>query len=111
MTEVSAQEAHGLASGDTGAFLLDVREDNEVAAGRAPGSVQVPLGTLPDNLDSLPHDRRIVCICRSGARSGRAAQFLSQRGFDAVNMAGGMQAWAAAGLDVETPEGAAGRVI
>lgn len=111
MIEVSPQETEGLASNDGSVFLLDVREDDEFAAGRAPGSVQIALGLLPDSIDSLPRDRRIVCICRSGARSGRAADFLTQRGFDAVNMAGGMQAWAAAGLGVEGADGAPGRVI
>ncbi|MFN8104457.1 MAG: rhodanese-like domain-containing protein [Acidimicrobiia bacterium] len=111
MIEVSPEEAEGLASGDGGAFLLDVREDAEVTAGRAPGSVQVPLGSLPDHVDDLPADRRIVCICRSGNRSARAAQYLSQRGLDAVNMSGGMKAWVAAGLEVETPAGGPGRVV
>lgn len=111
MIEVSPQEAVGLASGDGAAFLLDVREDTEVAAGRAPGSVQVRLAALADHVDDLPADRRIVCICRSGARSARAAQYLIQRGYDAVNLAGGMKAWAAAGLEVETPGGGPGRVV
>ncbi|MBX7161040.1 MAG: rhodanese-like domain-containing protein [Acidimicrobiia bacterium] len=111
MTEVSPQEAQGLAAGAGGAFLLDVREAEEVAAGHAPGSVHVALATLVDNIASLPRDRRIVCICRSGARSGRAAQILAKQGFDAVNMSGGMNAWAAAGLDVEAADGTPGRVI
>lgn len=111
MIEVSPEEAQGLASGDGGAFLLDVREDHEFAAGTAPGSVQVTLGTLTDRVGLLPRDRRIVCICRSGNRSGRAAQFLTGQGFDAVNMAGGMIAWVAAGLVIETPGGEPGRVV
>jgi len=94
-----------------GAFLLDVREDNEVAAGRAPGSTHVPLARLADGLEALPKDRRVLVICRSGARSARAAAFLNQRGYDAVNVAGGMQAWHRAGYAVEAAGGAPGAVI
>lgn len=109
--EVSPDEAHGLAAGEEAALLLDVREDGEVAAGAVPGAAHVALATLPDRIDDLPKDRRIVCICRSGQRSARAAQFLSQRGFDALNMGGGMRAWAAAGLAVEKPDGSPGEVV
>lgn len=109
--EVGPDEANGLAAGDGGAILLDVREDREVAAGAAPGITHLALATLAEHVDELPADRRIVCICRTGARSARAAQFLAQRGFDAVNLEGGMRAWAAAGLVVEKPDGSPGEVI
>lgn len=92
-------------------FLLDVREDDEWAAGHAPGATHVPLGRLAAHVDQLPRDRRIVCICRSGGRSGRATEALAQAGFDAVNMTGGMQAWAAAGLPMVCDDGGAPTVI
>ncbi len=96
------------ATGDD--LRLDVREAAEFAAGHAPGALHVALGDLPDHLDRLPRGRRIVCICRSGNRSTAATQFLVAEGFDAVNLTGGMQAWAAAGHPVVTAAGGTGQV-
>jgi rhodanese-related sulfurtransferase len=53
----------------------------------------------------------VLCICRSGARSASAAEFLRRQGVDAVNLEGGMQAWAAFGLDVVRDDGSFGTVI
>lgn len=92
---VNVAEALDLLGG--GAFLLDVREDNEWESGRAPTATHVALSEVPDHLDDLPSDRLIVCVCRSGARSGRATQFLLEQGRDAVNLEGGMLAWSAEG--------------
>jgi rhodanese-related sulfurtransferase len=74
--------------------LLDVREDDEWQAGHAALATHICLGEVPEHVDDLPRDRVIVCICRSGARSGRASKFLLEQGFEAVNMEGGMLAWA-----------------
>ncbi len=93
------------------ALLLDVRESDEYDAGHAPGTVLIPLGQLPDRLVEIPRDRHVVVICRSGNRSGHATVYLRNNEVDAVNMVGGMQAWAAAGLPVEDTSGAPGRVI
>ncbi len=104
--ELPAQ-AHGEPAGK---WLLDVREPAEWAAGHAPDATHVPLGELDAHRFDLPVNLRIVCVCRSGHRSGDAASTLLEWGFDAVNLAGGMRAWAAAGLPVVTDEGARGSV-
>jgi rhodanese-related sulfurtransferase len=52
-----------------------------------------------------------VCVCRSGARSARATESLLEWGFEATNMAGGMKAWAEAGLSVVREDGSPGEVI
>ncbi len=54
------------------------------------------LGRLADQVGQVPKDRTIICICRAGGRSARATEALTAAGYDAVNMTGGMQAWAAA---------------
>ena len=77
-----------------GAYLLDVRQPDEYADGHVPGAVLVPLGQVGERIDEVPTDRTVYVICRSGARSGRAAEALRSRGVDAVNVAGGMLAWA-----------------
>lgn len=95
---------------EQGAMLLDVRELSEWDAGHAPVATHVPLGDLAEQIEDLPDDRRIVVVCRSGGRSARATAFLVGSGRDAVNLEGGMQAWAAAGLAVEGADGGAGYV-
>jgi rhodanese-related sulfurtransferase len=90
-----------------GAWLLDVREDDEWAAGHVPDATHIPLGQLGARTSELPADQEIYVICRSGARSGRATQALNGAGWRAVNVAGGMQDWAAAGKPMTTESGAA----
>jgi len=85
-----------------GALLLDVREDNEWTAGHAPDARHVPLAEVPDHLDDLPVGVTIVCVCRSGARSSRAARFLAEQGRSVVNLEGGMLAWADADGPLES---------
>jgi rhodanese-related sulfurtransferase len=80
------------------AVLLDVREDDEWAAGHAPQAVHVPMSEVPARLDqisSVAGDARVHVICRSGGRSGQVAAYLAQAGWEAVNVDGGMRAWAA----------------
>lgn len=94
-----------------GALLLDVREYEEWMAGHVEGAVHVPMQELPSRVAQLPHDRRIVCICRSGNRSGQVTAWLLQQGIDAINMAGGMRAWAADGLAFVNANGNPGTVV
>ena len=93
------------------AFLLDVRENDEWRAGHAALAVHIPMGEIVARVDELPRDRRIVCVCRSGNRSGRVTAWLLQQGFDAVNMRGGMTHWASFGHPLVNQTGAAGVVI
>ena len=85
------------ASLPTGVFLLDVREDDEWAAGHAPDAVHVRLRDLGARTDEIPRDREVYVICRTGARSAYAAQALADAGWNAVNVADGMTGWAVAG--------------
>ena len=96
---------------DTRSILLDVREDDEWDAGHVPTALHIPMLALPDHLGELDRDHRIICICRSGNRSGQVTAWLISEGFDAVNMTGGMQAWEAAGQSVVDQSGLAGVVI
>jgi rhodanese-related sulfurtransferase len=79
-----------------GAVLLDVREDDEFAAGHAPGALHVPLGEVPARAGELPEDEVFV-LCRAGGRATRAAQWLQANGYDAVVVEGGTGAWVEAG--------------
>jgi rhodanese-related sulfurtransferase len=90
-----------------GAFLLDVREPREWVAGHAPEATHVPLGQLVARLDEVPADAEVVVVCRSGGRSAQATAYLNQVGRRAVNLVGGMQAWAGAGRPMVSETGAA----
>ena len=79
--------------------LLDVRTDGEWAEGRIAGSMHIPMDQLMQRLDEV--DDRVVCVCAVGARSARVAQFLNAQGRDAVNLDGGLHAWASSGLPLE----------
>jgi rhodanese-related sulfurtransferase len=94
-----------------GAVLLDVREDAEWQAGHAPKARHIPLHRLPARLGDLPSNRTVITVCRSGGRSARAAALLAREGRDVLNLAGGMHAWAQAGLPVVASGGRPGRVV
>ncbi|GAA2018820.1 rhodanese-like domain-containing protein [Nakamurella flavida] len=79
------------------ARLLDVREDDEWAAGHAPGATHIPMTELAGRLDEVPEGDPLYVICRSGGRSARVTAYLNGQGWDAVNVAGGMGVWAASG--------------
>ena len=86
-----------------GALLVDVREQNEFNESRIPGSILIPLSEFQQRYTELPTDKELVMQCRSGARSGRASEFLLANDYtQVVNMAGGILAWNEAGLPVET---------
>ncbi len=77
------------------AQLIDVRQPNEVAQGTLPGAVNIPLDSLQARIPELDPTRRVVLLCRSGGRSGVAAELLTSAGFsNVINLAGGMMAYA-----------------
>lgn len=91
--EVSTQEVDAMLAAPDAPYVLDVREPGEYAGGHIAGSHLIPLGSLADRRGEVPKDRKVVVVCRSGARSANATQFLVAEGYDAANMAGGMLAW------------------
>jgi len=93
MKEITAKEVQeALAQGQT-LKVIDVREVEEVQEGHIPGVIHMPLGLLEFRMHELNKNEPYIIVCRSGARSGRATQFLESQGFDVTNMVGGMLAW------------------
>ncbi|WP_031522162.1 rhodanese-like domain-containing protein [Streptomyces sp. NRRL F-5123] len=110
---VSADEARHRTLGPAApAVLVDVRERAEWDAGHVPGAVHAALSRLVAGaaLPGAAQGRPVVVICRSGHRSQQAARLLADRGVDAVDVKGGMKAWAAAGHAVAGPHGTTGTV-
>lgn len=99
--EISVKD---LAALGTSAHVIDVREPNEWAQGHIEHATLVPLATVPGNVEQFDGDPTYI-VCRSGSRSGKACEFLGEQGHHVVNVAGGMIAWAAAGLDIATGAG------
>ena len=85
--------------GDT--YLLDVREADEWAAGRVPGSVHLPMSEIQARLAEVPHDRPLAVVCRVGARSAQVAAWLRHQGYRAVNVEGGLLRWQRDGLPLD----------
>ncbi|OLO28500.1 sulfurtransferase [Alkalihalophilus pseudofirmus] len=73
--------------------IIDVREDEEIAEGTIPGVKHIPLGELENRIHEIDKDKEHILICRSSARSGRAAEYLSNKGYRVQNMVGGMLDW------------------
>ena len=77
-----------------GFVLVDVREPEEYAICRIPGSKLIPRATLPERLHELSSADEIVVHCRSGVRSGGAVEFMKQAGYRKVkNLVGGILRW------------------
>ena len=86
---------------DEGAALVDVRRDYEWDAGRVAGARHIEVNELTGAADSIPRERPIVFVCRSGSRSALAAAAFREAGWDAYHVEGGLHAWADAGLPID----------
>jgi rhodanese-related sulfurtransferase len=89
-----------------GAQLIDVRESYERDAGRIPGdSAHIEMDRLSEEAGSIDRERTVVFYCRTGSRSGVAAQAFAAAGYDAHNLDGGLKAWVADGLPIDPADG------
>jgi rhodanese-related sulfurtransferase len=97
---ITAQELYRRLQGEKPPVLVDVRTPEEYELdGHITGARLLPLSTLAGRSQELPQDRPIVCICRSGNRSGVACEQLARLGFsNVINLAGGMIGWQRARL-------------
>jgi rhodanese-related sulfurtransferase len=89
MTPVEVQNGLGKNEFD----VVDVREVSEVAEGKIPGAIHIPLGLLEFRMNELDKNKSYVIVCRSGGRSSRATQILEYYGYNVINMQGGMMSW------------------
>jgi rhodanese-related sulfurtransferase len=99
--EAARTEPAGNPVGRTAPILLDVRERHEFVAVRVPGALLYPTSTFVQRFEELPRDRPIHVVCHTGNRSAAVTAFLLRNGWSEVwNVAGGMDAWERAGLEV-----------
>lgn len=96
-------------------LVLDVREDDEWAAGHVEGALHVPMSDFVARFgevtETLGDGRRAYVMCRVGGRSAQVTQYLVQQGIDAVNVDGGMLAWDGAGRPMVTDNGGPASVL
>ena len=100
--QVAADRVHAQ-TGDGAPVLIDVRAPRERDQKRIPGSLSIPLNHLAERTSELPDDRPLLVYCAGGYRSSIAASLLQRHGFKHVGeIAGGITAWEAAKLPIET---------
>jgi rhodanese-related sulfurtransferase len=99
--EIGVAEAYQMR--ENGAFILDVRTQEEWVEVHIPDSTLIPLEELETRISEVPQGVDIVVVCRSGNRSFEAATILLEAGYDKVfSMAGGVNEWIIAGYESVT---------
>ena len=93
MKSISTNELKNLLAEGKELNIIDVREPGEVAQGKIPSAVNMPLGLLEFRMNELDKSKEYIMVCRSGGRSGQATLFLDSQGYKVTNMTGGMLAW------------------
>ncbi len=109
-TRIEEVDLHAAAAAiRTADVLIDVREADEYQAGHIPGAVNIPRGLLEFKLSNDPtltrRDLNLVLYCKNSGRSALAACALQDMGYRHVlSIAGGYEAWHAAGKPMQTPQ-------
>jgi rhodanese-related sulfurtransferase len=85
--------------------LIDVRLDEEWEVGHIAGALHIPLDSLAARAGEIDRSKPVVLYCRSGDRSGGAADALEASGWDVQSMEGGLVAWVEKGLAIEPEDG------
>jgi rhodanese-related sulfurtransferase len=90
---------------EAGATLIDVRRDYEFEAGHLEGARNIEMNELTAHAEEIPRDRPVIFYCRSGNRSGMAAEAFVEAGYDAHNLRGGIAGWKQDGRPLEPADG------
>lgn len=93
MNRMTTQQVKEYMDTNKDVSIIDVRETEEVKAGKIPGAVNIPLGLLEFRLQDIDKSKEHIMVCRSGSRSGMATSLLADRGYNVINMDGGMMDW------------------
>lgn len=96
MKEITVHELDCMRKNNEPHFLLDVREDDELAIAMLEGAFQIPMDEIAVRSNELPNDKPIIVMCRSGRRSAMIVSRLAYLGFDALNLKGGILEWSRA---------------
>ena len=84
---VDSNEAHAILEGDpANTVVVDVRRDAEWVTGHVSGAIHVPIDDLPDRMDEVPKDKKVLFICAAGVRSGLGCEMAASMGYDSENL-------------------------
>ncbi|PQD93820.1 rhodanese [Pradoshia eiseniae] len=93
MKTIDPQEVQARLEAGEQLNIIDVREADEVAGGKIPQAIHIPLGLVEFKMNELDKNKEYLVVCHAGGRSARAVQFLESQGYNATNVDGGMLAW------------------
>lgn len=93
MKTMTTDELINLLDANEDLNIIDVREDFEVEEGTIPGAIHIPLGTIPERAGELDKSKEYIMVCKGGGRSANAGEYLESKGFQVVNLEGGMLAY------------------
>jgi len=93
MKTIDPQEVQARLEAGEQLNIIDVREADEVAEGKIPQAIHIPLGLVEFKMNELDKNEEYFVVCHAGGRSARAVQFLESQGYNATNVNGGMLAW------------------
>ena len=93
MKQLSAREVEQKVKNGEQLNIIDVRETHEVARGKIPTAINIPLGLIEFKMPDLDKKKEYLIVCHSGGRSSQATRFLESYGFNVINMTGGMLSW------------------
>lgn len=105
LDRIEPQELMGQLNSDAAPVVLDVRSEQEFAAGHIPGAINIPYRQIPNRLDEIDEfmAQEIVVYCEVGVRAGIAEIMLEQAGFEHIStLDGDMEGWRQAGLPIDT---------
>jgi len=93
MKQIYPNEVEVLVKEKSAINIIDVREADEVQAGKIPNAIHIPLGLIEFKMQDLDKSKEYIMVCRSGGRSSKAATLLEDHGYKVTNMTGGMLEW------------------
>ena len=93
-SEITVLELKNKMNANPDLQVVDVREPYEVQIGEIPGTIKIPMNSVPMRLEELDNLKEIIVHCKSGMRSARVCEFLAYNQFENVsNVIGGIKAW------------------
>lgn len=93
LNSISSEEVKNKLEAEETLYIIDVREDFEIANGKIPGAVHIPMNTVPENLEVFDEAISYIIVCAAGVRSEYVADYLQSNGLKAISMDGGMYSW------------------
>jgi rhodanese-related sulfurtransferase len=88
-----------------GVAVIDVRRAYEFEAGHIPGARNIEMNDLTARAEEISREQPVLFYCRAGGRSSMAVDAFREAGYDAHNLAGGIEAWAAEGRPLDPADG------